>query len=293
MVHYIKMKTYVMVLFMKLVIKEILLPHSACLAGEMGIIIGSKFFTLSDDNPCATRLPPNLRYNGEEIIHLCKKNERNKVMESVPLRNTNDEIIWGTTFLEVMVGQNALLKCFVQNLANGSKVMWYRKEKVRVLYITNKKSDVNDHTRILVNKENGTFNLQIVNVTQDDAGTYLCQIQPKFENAFNNIQPQLKVLVPSDIVRIEPNVTLNTNPQKRYFNLSENAFLNCITDGIPKPNITWTRSDKLLNKTIINGKLLLPNIQTEDSGIYICDAMNMVNGHIHTDRKHVQVIIKY
>ncbi|XP_071942350.1 limbic system-associated membrane protein-like isoform X2 [Antedon mediterranea] len=257
----------------------------------MSIIIGSKFYSLSDDNPCATQLPPNMRYQGDNMIQLCKRNEATKGTESSSVPDINNDgrpVIWGTISLEASLGENALLKCNVKNLTNNSKVMWFHKERVRVLYITNKRYDVNNHTRILVDEQKGTYNLQILNVTPGDAGTYVCQIQPKFENKFLDIQPKLNVLVPSTILRIEPNSAID---RKIYFNLGENVYLNCVVNGIPTPNITWTRSDTLLNKTIINGKILLPNIKKSDSGTYICDAVNMVKGRITMDRQHVCVIV--
>ncbi|XP_076455301.1 hemicentin-1-like isoform X2 [Babylonia areolata] len=61
--------------------------------------------------------------------------------------------------------------------------------------------------------------------------------------------------------------------------VGDQARLRCIAEGIPKPNITWYRSDRML-QTAYNvevhpsGELLINNVQDLDAGLYKCVATN-------------------
>ena len=57
-----------------------------------------------------------------------------------------------------------------------------------------------------------------------------------------------------------------------------NATFECRADGIPKPNITWTKNgEALVNKCFISikdGYLIVNDLVSSDKGVYQCFAKN-------------------
>ncbi|KAL8608110.1 hypothetical protein ACOMHN_016565 [Nucella lapillus] len=58
----------------------------------------------------------------------------------------------------------------------------------------------------------------------------------------------------------------------------KSAKLNCIAEGIPRPNITWYRSDRMLQTAygveVRQGELVIDNVENLDAGTYKCVATN-------------------
>ncbi|XP_012942941.1 hemicentin-1 [Aplysia californica] len=67
--------------------------------------------------------------------------------------------------------------------------------------------------------------------------------------------------------------------RKRLVAVGDQARLTCIADGIPAPNITWYRADRMLQSAYNvditrNGQLIISNVQDSDAGDYRCVAQN-------------------
>ena len=68
-----------------------------------------------------------------------------------------------------------------------------------------------------------------------------------------------------------------------------NASFMCNATGNPQPVIRWSRLVKGLpaNHRVVNKSLKLWNLTREDSGIYVCEASNLLN----TDTSHLQITV--
>ena len=73
-----------------------------------------------------------------------------------------------------------------------------------------------------------------------------------------------------------PVFTKKPNAVNAYENT--NARFECRADGIPKPNITWTKNgEELVNKAFISitdGYLTVNDLVPSDKGVYQCFAKN-------------------
>ncbi|KAI8478703.1 hypothetical protein Bbelb_435630 [Branchiostoma belcheri] len=78
--------------------------------------------------------------------------------------------------------------------------------------------------------------------------------------------------------------------------LSDRVTLQCVADGNPPPNITWTKNGlKLKSRThslsssVRASSIVLPKVMKNDSGTYLCVATNGVGEH---DKKTLELTIK-
>ena len=73
--------------------------------------------------------------------------------------------------------------------------------------------------------------------------------------------------------------TVAVSPAKMTVNESKTASFQCSVSGNPKPVSTWSKlegkSEKILSATT-DGKLILPNADDSDSGVYKCSASNIL-----------------
>ncbi|KAM8976940.1 brother of CDO [Pelodytes ibericus] len=122
-------------------------------------------------------------------------------------------------------------------------------------------------------------NLQIVNATQEDEGTYKCA-------AYNPVTQEVKTSVSSDRLRVRrstaeaariiyPPVT-----QTIIVTKGQSLILECVASGMPPPKITWSKRGAGLvghnNTRFLLSNLLIETTSKEDSGTYICSASNSV-----------------
>ncbi|XP_062512291.1 roundabout homolog 1-like [Corticium candelabrum] len=116
--------------------------------------------------------------------------------------------------------------------------------------------------------------LKIVDVQQEDAGSYVCEAKNVFglEQAYATLAVQAPpsfIKVSSDVVSVFP---------------GDDVKLDCSTSGYPIPTITWSRVDDLPKSSKIekNGTLILRNVTQSDVGQYICTAQNDIAKKAHS-----------
>ena len=75
--------------------------------------------------------------------------------------------------------------------------------------------------------------------------------------------------------------TASSAPAVIYVNVGDSSSFNCITTGIPSPNITWYRSGQkvissshyeVISVTANSSKLNIINVTHDDQGYYECRA---------------------
>ncbi|KAM9320406.1 brother of CDO [Gastrophryne carolinensis] len=120
-------------------------------------------------------------------------------------------------------------------------------------------------------------NLQIVNATQEDEGTYQCA-------AYNPVTQEVKTSVSSDRLRVRRStaevarIIYPPMAQTIIVTKGQSLFLECVASGTPPPKITWAKDGADVmeqNKTrFLLSNLLIEATSEEDSGTYTCTASN-------------------
>ncbi|KAE8621085.1 hypothetical protein XENTR_v10004679 [Xenopus tropicalis] len=120
-------------------------------------------------------------------------------------------------------------------------------------------------------------NLQIVNATQEDEGTYKCA-------AYNPVTQEVKTSVSSDRLRVRRStaeaarIIYPPNAQTIIVTKGQSLILECVASGMPPPRITWAKDGAEVsghNKTrFLLSNLLIDATSEEDSGTYTCTAGN-------------------
>ena len=80
------------------------------------------------------------------------------------------------------------------------------------------------------------------------------------------------------------------SPQSLTVNESEAASLQCSASGNPSPKVVWSRVNGSLpvgRSVVFGGKLEVPNSEMNDSGVYQCEAANILG----TAHKRVQLVV--
>ncbi|XP_019331707.1 brother of CDO isoform X1 [Alligator mississippiensis] len=122
-------------------------------------------------------------------------------------------------------------------------------------------------------------NLQIVNASQEDEGTYKCA-------AYNPVTQEVKTSVSSERLRVRRSmaeaarIIYPTEAQTIIVTKGQSLILECVASGIPPPRVTWAKDGSNVsgyNKTrFLLSNLLIDTTNEEDSGTYSCMADNGV-----------------
>ncbi|XP_019637881.1 PREDICTED: nectin-4-like [Branchiostoma belcheri] len=118
-------------------------------------------------------------------------------------------------------------------------------------------------------------NLVIRSVDRTDAGKYTCAVSHPATDKDIKSGMSLNVLYPAAIIRISE---AHTVPAK------ESVTLQCIAEGNPLPNMTWTRDGVVMPSKLqsVSGDLrsctmVLHNARMNETGSYTCKAWNSID----------------
>lgn len=168
----------------------------------------------------------------------------------------------------VVAGETAVLPCSVEYLGNH-QVVWMD-NKLSLLTLENRR--VIDDVRVSVERPYvANWNLHIRDVTSDDQGLYMCQINT---DPVKIKQVVLYVQVPSKIID-------HLSSDNMELREGETVLLVCNVTGVPHPNVTWYRLSKRgkngREKIGMSGEVLkIRNISRYCDDIYECVAFNGV-----------------
>ncbi|XP_019730956.1 hemicentin-1 isoform X3 [Hippocampus comes] len=134
--------------------------------------------------------------------------------------------------------------------------------------ITWQKEGINIHTT------GGSFtvlphgSLQITKASVSNSGTYICVAQNPAGTALG--KTKLRVQVPP---------VISSETQNYLAPVDSSVTLQCQSDGIPPPSVTWHKEGQPLGESVRqrvlgSGSLQVAFIQPEDTGIYTCTAAN-------------------
>ncbi|XP_035696465.1 protein amalgam-like isoform X1 [Branchiostoma floridae] len=126
--------------------------------------------------------------------------------------------------------------------------------------------------------------LTVRHVTRADTGSYTCVVNHVVRPVTSSVQ--LKVLYPASIISISDAIAVT---------VSDRVTLQCVADGNPPPNITWTKNGVLLPSvahTLSNdvraSSVTLKRVRMNNTGAYVCAASNGVG---KADSKAVQLSV--
>ncbi|XP_059082236.1 neurotrimin-like isoform X2 [Tigriopus californicus] len=168
----------------------------------------------------------------------------------------------------VTIGQNAELRCAVDNL-NNYKVAWVSVDSQTILSIHN--NVITRNPRISLSRPSSNqWHLHIQRAKQSDRGWYMCQINT---DPMVHRSGYLEVVVPPRILNKDDEGDLVVRE-------GDNLTLSCDAVGHPRPHIVWRREDSedIMvegRKAIVENRTLrIPKISRLHMADYLCVASN-------------------
>ncbi|KAI8489870.1 hypothetical protein Bbelb_325000 [Branchiostoma belcheri] len=127
--------------------------------------------------------------------------------------------------------------------------------------------------------------LVIRHVTRGDKGVYKCIADHVVRTSSDTLS--LDVLYPATIVSISDSQTVNTDDRVKF---------QCVAEGNPPPNITWTVNGMRVRSTtskmtrdVRTGTVVLDRVRPNATGTYVCTVSNKVG---ESDVKSLQLSVK-
>ncbi|XP_019614147.1 PREDICTED: hemicentin-1-like [Branchiostoma belcheri] len=129
-----------------------------------------------------------------------------------------------------------------------------------------------------------TPSLNIHHVTRTDSGRYSCVVDHVIQTASDEMK--VDVQYPASII------SMSDTSAATVF---DHVTLQCVADGNPPPNITWTRDgiplaarSHVLSRDVRASSVILRDVQVNDTGTYLCAAINFV-GEGDVKKLHLKV----
>ncbi|XP_033972381.1 protogenin A [Trematomus bernacchii] len=117
--------------------------------------------------------------------------------------------------------------------------------------------------------------LQIHGMQRKDAGNYRC-IATNIASRRRSIEASLTV-TPAPRPPLPQRPRIIVGPQNISVSLHQNAILECMATGNPRPILSWSRADSksidvYSTKVLGNGNLIITDIKPQHGGVYMCRA---------------------
>nr|XP_023669595.1 protogenin [Paramormyrops kingsleyae] len=117
--------------------------------------------------------------------------------------------------------------------------------------------------------------LQIHGVEQGDAGNYRC-VATNIASRRRSTEAAL-IVNPAPALQPPQRPRIMAGPQNLTATLHQNAVLECMATGRPKPLVSWSRADHkpidVYNTRVLgNGNLIISDVKPQHAGVYVCRA---------------------
>ncbi|XP_063784597.1 vascular endothelial growth factor receptor 3 isoform X2 [Pseudophryne corroboree] len=141
--------------------------------------------------------------------------------------------------------------------------------------------------------------LNIPNISPDDEGDYVCEVQNR-KTREKHCQKKYIYVLAQEAPNLQYNLT------DKMVNVSDSMIMRCKADGTPSPNILWYKDNKLVEEVsgIVLGEqnqtLSIQRVREEDAGLYLCTACNgkgcvnssaIVSVEGSDDKTNVEIVI--
>ncbi|KAM9311305.1 vascular endothelial growth factor receptor 3 [Gastrophryne carolinensis] len=141
--------------------------------------------------------------------------------------------------------------------------------------------------------------LNIPNISLEDEGDYVCEVQNRLTQEKHCQKRYISVLA-QEAPQMKFDLT------DKMVNVSDSMVMQCEADGTPNPSILWYKDNKLVEEVsgIVLGEhnttLSIQRVREEDAGLYLCTACNgkgCVNSSASVsvegsdDRTNVEIVI--
>ncbi|XP_028306228.1 protogenin A-like [Gouania willdenowi] len=136
--------------------------------------------------------------------------------------------------------------------------------------------------------------LQIHNVQQEDSGQYGCVAT----NIGSRLKSRTATLTVNKVSGPKPRQRprIIAGPQNTTVSLHQTAVLECVATGNPRPIISWSRADSkpidvYKAKVLGNGNLVITDVSSKHSGVYVCRATTPGTRNHSTAAANVTVLV--
>ncbi|XP_066029394.1 fibroblast growth factor receptor 2 isoform X1 [Pocillopora verrucosa] len=184
-----------------------------------------------------------------------------------------------TSEITTREGRNITLPCKTSNGQSGlwRKTVWFKGSE-KVISIKNGGHFIYSQRKYpitVLDKES----IRLVYVDRYDHGNYSCRALYIDGDAFKNVQQNITLLVKARPLLSSQSPTIQ--------NLTQNAskldfVLDCSVNAFPKADVVWQKMDGQLPdgraKQETSGTLVIHQASAEDSGTYLCSAVNELGG---------------
>ncbi|CAL4114683.1 unnamed protein product, partial [Meganyctiphanes norvegica] len=188
--------------------------------------------------------------------------------------------------VNITAGRSVSLPCLVDHVGDN-QVLWMHIDRQMLLSIDNNSVTLIPRFRVS-HPDSRTWTLHIENVTPDDTGYYVCQV---------NMVPMINQVGFLQVVVSPEFLDSESSPSHVAMQEGGDVTLRCRAEGVPSPTITWKREDGLpftiaarssqgvstysngigmKENTIQSEELELRSVTRKDMGAYLCIASNRV-----------------
>ncbi|KRZ77826.1 Neural cell adhesion molecule 1, partial [Trichinella papuae] len=165
-------------------------------------------------------------------------------------------------------GSDAVIVCHVKADPPAS-ILWFRNDQLITEESERKYKLLNGNSELLI----PTFSVE------RDNGIYRCEAIQEETGDFQSLEITVEAYVKPEITFISPSMEVFEKSQ---------AHLLCTATGTPRPEISWLKgghriaSDKKYEINPQSGEMVINDVDSEDAGIYTCQAENSVESTTDT-----------
>ncbi|KAF4519554.1 hypothetical protein B566_EDAN004758 [Ephemera danica] len=171
--------------------------------------------------------------------------------------------------IKALKGENVTLTCHAMSSSNSTMTFLWKKDNV------NLKSNgiIQNYAREDNDLSEQWSELKLFNISYSEAGKYQCVISNEFGTTYSQ-ESKVSVLIYPTFTKNPGNLTQTTG---------STAILECVAEGVPKPQIAWQKDggndfpaarERRMHVIPADHMFFIVNVKLSDMGLYSCTAEN-------------------